>query len=338
MTKRQTKRPGFTLVELLVVIAIIGLLVALLLPAVQAAREAARRSQCANHMKQLGLGLHNYHEATRRMPPGWITDSEDEAEWGWPAFLLPYVEEQGLFDSMDVENRRLWDIILDDTTRSLVQTSIAVYRCPSDNAPLLLPGGSPSNYFQSPNDRHFNCNGCPDSPAFQPALSNYIGVNGLWDMQHDVKNNGIFYGNSKLSFERILDGLSNTFAFGERDSRCKAGAWCGARNPPGPDMWGSYYVRGRMSIKLNDPRDPIVFGSNVCTEGFSSAHPGGGYFTNCDGSVKFVSNDISFSNGGLSEQDITNNDTPPGYNVLLLGVYQRLGIRNDEIPVTDEEL
>src|SRR5438270_10217580 len=94
-------RTGFTLVELLVVIAIIGILVALLLPAIQAAREAARRSQCQNHLKQIGLALQNYHTARNHFPKGFVSTGSGAIEaWAWSTFLLPYLEEQAIFDQM----------------------------------------------------------------------------------------------------------------------------------------------------------------------------------------------------------------------------------------------
>src|SRR5689334_985467 len=103
------RRTAFTLVELLVVIAIIGILVALLLPAVQAAREAARRATCLNHLKQIGIGLHNYHDANRVLASGWISKAGDQAEWGWATFLLPFIEQGPLYSQLKVNDRRLWD-------------------------------------------------------------------------------------------------------------------------------------------------------------------------------------------------------------------------------------
>src|SRR3977135_2495711 len=94
--RRDGGNAGFTLVELLVVIAIIGILVALLLPAIQAAREAARRSQCQNHIKQLALGCLNYETSKKRLPPGFISQPLLTEAWGWSTFILPYIEEQGL--------------------------------------------------------------------------------------------------------------------------------------------------------------------------------------------------------------------------------------------------
>src|SRR3954470_16964481 len=94
-----SRRRGFTLIELLVVIAIIGVLIALLLPAVQQAREAARRAQCSNNLKQLGLGLHNYHDAFKCFPPGSVVDKF----WGWQSLLLPYMEQNQTYDGLNFE-------------------------------------------------------------------------------------------------------------------------------------------------------------------------------------------------------------------------------------------
>ncbi len=135
------KRRGFTLVELLVVIAIIAMLVTLLLPAVNAAREAARRAQCSNNLKQLCLGLQNYHSAHGQLPIGWITKENNQAEFGWPVFTLPFLEETGIYDALQVNTRRLWDVIRDPKSRHLVQTKLPLFDCPSDTTPDLLPGG-----------------------------------------------------------------------------------------------------------------------------------------------------------------------------------------------------
>ena len=325
------KKRAFTLVELLVVIAIIAMLVTLLLPAVQAARAAARRTQCQNNLKNLVLGLQNYHSALSELPPGWIAQANNQAEWGWSALILPFIEEQALYDAMQVKDLRLWDVIRDPKLRGLVQTPLPIYRCAEDQQNDLLPGGR--NSFSPPIERHFRCQGCPGAPEFEPAVSNYIGVSGFIDHASHVpngKNDGILYANSSVTFGKVVDGTSKTFAIGERDRRCRQGAWAGARNPPGPDMWGSYFVRGRVSMKLNDPR--AVNSSRTCAEGFSSSHAGGAFFAYCDGSVHFISDDISFNNGGLSDQAVSNNNNPR-YDARLLGVYQRLGIRNDEQPI-----
>jgi prepilin-type processing-associated H-X9-DG protein len=264
------------------------------------------------------------------LPSGWITKTQNQAEWGWPVLIFPYTEEQSLYDALQVEERRLWDVIRDPSSRHLVQTHLAVFRCPADDSRTLLPGGDSGSYFSAPFFRHFHCAGCPDSPRFEVAASNYLANNGLYDARHTARNNGLFYGNSKVELKHVTDGASKTFAFGERDSRCRAGAWCGVRNPPGPDMWGSYFVRARVSVKLNDPRPVELLGSNTCTEGFSGAHPGGGNFVFLDGSVHFISNDISFNNGVSGT--VANRDSS-AYKPDLLGAYQRLGIRDDQRPL-----
>jgi prepilin-type N-terminal cleavage/methylation domain-containing protein/prepilin-type processing-associated H-X9-DG protein len=322
---RTTRGSGFTLVELLVVIAIIGVLVALLLPAVQAAREAARRAQCNNNLKQIGIALHNYHDTLGSLPSGWIMKAANEAEWGWPAFILPFAEQQPLYEKLGVERRRLWTVVLDTNERTLLQTRLKMYRCPSDNTPPLSPAGSSG----LPCHRHFQCSGCDIN--FQLATSNYMGNFGFFDpngtAEHskDVLRTGVFHSNQPCRLRDITDGTSQTLAVGERDFRCRAGVWAGSRNPPGPDMWGSYFIRGRVSIKLNDPRSPPNFCSETsCTEGFGSLHPGGALFLFCDGSVHFLNNNIQYDISGGDPQ------SPDGtLNMNQIGVYQRLGMRAD---------
>ena len=149
---------GFTLVELLVVIAIIGILVALLLPAIQAVREAARRAQCQNHLHNIGLALQNYHSARKHFPVGFISTGSKEciAAWGWQIFTLPYLEEQSLYDQLRPSEtylepidpnrtgpRNLVDLLQKGTDIPLLQTPLAVFRCPSDSTPALMPYDPP---------------------------------------------------------------------------------------------------------------------------------------------------------------------------------------------------
>jgi len=320
-----TRRPAFTLVEMLVVIAIIGILIALLLPAVQAAREAARRMRCQNNLKQIGLAMLNYHDAHSTFPPGYISVDVNTEEWGWPVFLLPYMERKSLYKELAVSDRRLVELLSAPGApgflppRVLVQTPLSDFRCPTDRTPDLLPSSL----------RPFD--GIGAGSGFEPATSNYIGVCGLYDRADGIQNNGVLYGNSKVTIRDVADGTSCTFLVGERDQRCGAGAWCGNRNPVGISDLGAYYVQGRVSIKLNHPNDQ---GADGCREGFSSPHAGGGNFLFCDGSVHFISETIGFSNANIDVYDQTGTfDRAQAY---YLGIYQLLGIRDDDVPIREE--
>ena len=233
------------------------------------------------------------------------------------------LEQAVLYDSLNVSNQTLRDAIGDASTRPLLSSSIGLFRCPSDLTPPTLPR---EDWTGPQFDRRFDCDNCPS--GFEPATSNYVGNGGLNDPKPVIgsNGNGIFWSESAVRMRDITDGLTKTFAVGERHDRCRSATWIGVRNPPGPDMWGSYWVRGRVSIKLNDPRP--INPTNSCTEGFSSAHPGGGNFLYCDGSVQSLNDNISFSNGGA-----TFNNSSPTYSAAQLGVYQRLGIRNDGVPM-----
>jgi len=316
---RLATRAGFTLIELLVVIAIIGVLVGLLLPAVQQAREAANRSTCANNLKQIGLGIHNYIDSQKGFPPGChdnkprLSSENDEANnissVAWSGFILPYNDNLNAWDTIVAETDDLsecWWTASNTDLISLARTPISIYECPS-NAGKGRPGQGGYGKI------------------------NYSGNSGqqLWQADSSTgtymeRGGVLFVTDKRVTWKPkdITDGLSKTFAVGERHDRGQAATWIGVRNPPGPDMWGSYWIRGRVSIKLNDPR-PLA-PTNSCTEGFSSAHPGGGNFLFCDGSVHTINDDIGFSNGG-----VTINNNSPSYDPADLGVYQRLGIRND---------
>lgn len=189
MSRRARSRIAFTLVELLIVIAIIGVLVALLLPAIQSAREAARRSSCSNNLRQIGIALHHYHDANKRFPPSAIIPAGRTADgWSAQARLLPYLEEQGLENLIDW--KRPYNVQPDVT-----KVRVAPYVCPAEIRDEPRPDGSLMHY-----------------PL------NY-GINlGTWFV-HDPNNqdggNGLVFPNSRTCFTTLTDGSSNTLAFAE---------------------------------------------------------------------------------------------------------------------------
>lgn len=312
MKGRSLPRRGFTLVELLVVIAIIGILIALLLPAVQAAREAARRAQCTNNLKQLGVSLHNYHDTFRGFPCGFIVSSPlgvTPSEFGWGSLVLPFMEQQPLADSMGVTRSNLGSVLA--TNLALAQTVLSAYRCPSDIAEDL-------------NDRG----------AFADPLgtSNYVG-NGGWgvDMSNPMNAlsqdaRGIYGANRSFRMRDIKDGTSNTLAIGERDGQdCEAAVWPGLNTLNGlSGNDGPTAVAFFVSARVNDPD------VNACDRGASSLHPGGANFLFTDGSVHFLSETIDYNTGGVSFTSQMSSAAVPN-----LGTYQLLGIRNDGRPVGD---
>jgi prepilin-type N-terminal cleavage/methylation domain-containing protein/prepilin-type processing-associated H-X9-DG protein len=313
---------GFTLIELLVVIAIIGILIAILLPAVQHAREAARLMHCTSNLRQLALGVHNHAEAFDAFPPGCVDDQWMEEAWGWGAFILPYIEQQPLYEQLRVKERRLIDVFRHSTDRRLVQTPIATFRCITDQAPMQV----------SKQTRAFIGNG--NTAGIEPGAANYVACQGFYD-RPTGENDGVFFNNSAIQDKDISDGSSHTIMLGERDERCGLAFWVGTRNPAGPCHWGVYECRARVSMKLNSPVEPAPdatangqdFCCDCCSEGFSSSHQGGANFAFCDGSVHFINENVGFNNGGLS--DVTGGS----YSKPALGIYQRLGIRKDGQPV-----
>ena len=288
-------RWAFTLVELLVVIAIIGILIALLLPAVQAAREAARRMQCSNNLKQIGLALHNYESTHKVFPPGSFI-STDRPEWRGPILirLLPFLEQQALYDLFDFSSNTD-DQTLPGSTDLICSTMVPAYVCPSDNGPLLHEGRAVQSYVASIGPtKHYNspaCS-CPEWESWNEyALAEYVysenddpaGPFSRWPMAPRIVDS--------------TDGLSNTIYFGEVRRSCswhvqQGWAWTNDGNGLVSTLIPINYDSCDDSATDNCQRP-----CNWCTElGFKSRHPGGAQFLIGDGAVRFFSETIDHWN------------------------------------------
>ena len=265
-----SRRSAFTLVELLVVIAIIGILVALLLPAVQMAREAARAASCKNNLKQLGLALHNYHDVMGQLPAGWIADQpEGSPGWGWTTGLLAQIEQRSVDDNLI--RRHL--PIADPANQQARETVLSILLCPSDGAPRLFKIGA---------DDATGLNLDSGTPVFEIARSNYIGVFGTVEIEDNPSNgDGVFFHNSRVRFADITDGLSNTLVVGERHSKRGGSVWAGVIEgvaEPMPRIVG---------ISDHTPNHP-----DHHFDDFTSHHPSGVHFLMGDGSVSRYHNTI----------------------------------------------
>ena len=325
LSARRALRSAFTLVELLVVIAIIGILIALLLPAVQAAREAARRTQCTNNMKQIGLAFHTYHDTFKRYPPGIIEYGASRKHFGWATLILPFVEQSALYDQMQASVRSLTDVHNDATAQLMLMTEIDGFVCPSSTSPPTnqnrqLSGGVAPNATLSPGTSNYVA-------SFGPTAAN------PWDGSAWRPMVGAFGINVPVNFANITDGTSNTFAAGERDERCQAGCWPGVQSTRTGSETGPWAVLGLTYYVLNHPNDAL----DGCRRGFSSMHPGGGNFVLCDGSVRFISETIDATRpSAISSHNSWSTSIPTAYRAgNPVGVYHALAMRNDGIPVSD---
>jgi prepilin-type N-terminal cleavage/methylation domain-containing protein len=302
---RITHRSGFTLVELLVVITIIGILIALLLPAVQAAREAARRMQCANNFKQVGMALHNYHAGKGCFPMGM---ADNGGWWGWSTFILPYIEQQSVYDLYTFTGANHYWSTLPTHNREATKMWISAYLCPSDpqaqgpNATNGVPiSGSTPNEFAAITDM---C-GVSDSVEWMTS-------DNAWPRRFSEVD-GIFGANQSCTVAEITDGTSNTLAVGE-----VTGGGVGSRLG---NFWATWNLQDTAE-GINGPHTtpggvypPDVGGVGTGSDwaGFASFHSGGCNFAVADGSVHFLSQNIAQSilaalttRNGPSSSNITN--------------------------------
>lgn len=280
------RRSAFTLVELLVVLAIIGMLVSLLLPAVQAAREASRRISCSNNLKQVGLALHLYHDIFQQLPPGWwgyapATRAENwqgEPGWGWCAAILPYVEQRTLSESAIHFELPIHD----PRNQQAREAHLPVFCCPSD-------AGHRTFLLEAADDHDHGGHGPGCLFPLTMATGNYVGMFGTQDM-HDVcehgpcRGNGTFFLNRGVQLAEIKDGLSNTLMVGERTSWLSHSTWVGA-------VAGSEHGPARVvGVGFYPPNAEGTYENKV--HAFSSAHPSGTQFVLGDGSVRLIAETI----------------------------------------------
>ncbi len=297
---RTANAGGFTLIELLVVIAIIAVLIGLLLPAVQAAREAARRSSCVNNLKQIGIAIHNYQGAVGSFPPGycsrWRLDGGDEGTadddvghgWGWASMILPYVEQPAVFNAI---NFGLTMTLPDNVTAQTIRFNS--YLCPSDNVKPLIPVRNEEN----------------TQTVYTVASANYVGVYGTGEIgEAPGRGNGMFFRNSRLGFGDITDGTSQTFFVGERSHNLSYATWTGRaiggwlfttasfeggtnKFDPEPEESFTMILGPVESEGHAGPRTPNYPSAHV--EDYWSRHPGGVHFLFGDGSVRFIKDTIN---------------------------------------------
>ncbi|MCA9080041.1 MAG: DUF1559 domain-containing protein [Planctomycetaceae bacterium] len=258
---------GFTILELLTTLAVIALLMALILPAVGAAREAARRMECDNHLRQIGLALHNYHDQHGSLPPGWQWDRDHRTAYSWAVAILPQLDQSAVSDS--VNRGEAIGYPANSLARS---TSLPVYLCPSDISvprfPLmeaLSPGSPPSVLIELP-------------------TASYVGVFGIAEPDDVVPapiGEGAFIEAKAIRFRDFQDGLSNTCIVGERTMERLPSTWYGF------DLRGEDHACRVVGQMMTGPN------CRVCDEcEFASRHPGVSQFLWGDGHVAGVSEGV----------------------------------------------
>lgn len=294
-------RPAFTLIELLAVIAIIGVLIGLLLPAVQQAREAARISSCRNNLKQIALACHSYVDAAQKFPASAIGDVNTGATWSWNALILPQLEAESVFATLNPLGRTAGEALTaaqnNATQRAAFQQPLATYRCPTDLIPSVFSGTDPRN----------------DDAKFPLGKSNYVGINDSGNgvtMKPEGAPNGIFGEmNRGTPLRNVTDGTSKTLLLGERcwaytkrgvvHMMYAANQFTQSRGDAAQIRhhnrgWGDTTACAQPGITPYSPiaavhPDPAWIIRSVT----ASVHQGGANFACVDGSVRFIDESVN---------------------------------------------
>jgi prepilin-type N-terminal cleavage/methylation domain-containing protein/prepilin-type processing-associated H-X9-DG protein len=313
-----SRRRGFTLIELLVVIAIIGILIGLLLPAVQKVRESAARMKCANNLKQIGIALHNYHDTKGSFPPGYIDGNTDPTStpdndlgpgWGWASFLLPYLEQGNVYNQINFKVG-----VGVGVNVQISQQTLTIFQCPAD--PLPDPFPVYDSTFTKPiatvaHGNYVGCNGWVE--CFNNAGGNYQGGGGEDGLtgQLGLAGDGLFYRNSQNRIGNVTDGLSNTIFVGERSGTHSPSTWTGAVTggrvpawmtvqppapytpPPGPPYDNADFDEALVLAHGNATHVPSADFPIYDPDTFYSMHTGrGANFLFGDGSIHFLTSGI----------------------------------------------
>ncbi|WP_435021033.1 DUF1559 domain-containing protein [Tundrisphaera sp. TA3] len=283
---------AFTLIELLVVIAIIGVLVALLIPAVQSAREAARRAQCSNNFKQIGLAMHNYHATHDTFPPGYITgtltNDADSPEtgpgWAWGTMLLGSLEQSAAYHAANFGRP-----IADPASQTVRTMSLSAFLCPSS------AGGSGPVVLKDAGGKTLVADLSPGQ---------YVASAGQLEVEEfPAQNNGVFYRNSRVGVRDIADGTSTTMMAGERSRNVADATWVGvipsSRVCTHP-KWkvqdcetANVMVLGHTGPSPDQSWVDVPNYRGAGADDFWSLHPGGCNFLFCDGSVRFIKETVN---------------------------------------------
>ena len=273
MKPRHTRRSGFTLVELLAVAGAVSVMGTQLIGAIAEAREAARRTQCKNNLKQLALSLHNYHDVSNTLPPGWVgADSNPKQHnvfglngWSWQARILPFLDQGPLYNKIDSTIS-----VTDKQHAALINKSLVYLRCPSDPY----------------SKKQWTMKDAEGTAVAEVATANYAGLFGTGDLSKCEKmkpgevceGDGLFFHNSSVRFQNLKDGLSYTLGIGERTIDEKADRMT---------TWSGVFPKAKSPFaRVLGTTEQALDAKEKNVSGFGSSHKGMSHFMHMDGSVR----------------------------------------------------